>query len=70
MASPSTCDCVRPDERPDMTCGRCGMRRLGDDLTPEQFADLVAELVGPRDGFPSGLVRVRGRKRPRSVRLR
>lgn len=71
MAAPSTCVCAQPDELPDMTCGACHLRRLGDDLNHEQFADLVRglwlTLVTP--SHPEAKMRRRGgRMGPRALR--
>jgi hypothetical protein len=69
----TTCSCVHPIEDPDGMCGRCRRRRLGEDLSPRQFAELVEMLerlfAAPfedddRADRPARLVRVRGRKRP------
>lgn len=68
------CGCESPEELPDQTCGRCGLRRLGDDITAEQFKTLVDVLAhafavgdSPAERYPL-FRRMRGRKRPRDRR--
>jgi hypothetical protein len=62
---------VRPDERADGSCGKCGKRRLGDDLNLEQLVELTqmmtARLPEEDDRRPM-YTTVRNRTRPRTVR--
>lgn len=65
------CGCLKPIELPDMKCGRCGCRRLGDDLTPEQMQDLILALTTVlADDERVFLRRVKGRLRPSETVLR
>jgi hypothetical protein len=63
------CGCMKPVNLPDMMCGRCGLRRIGDDLTPEQLqvlTDTLSAALVAADGDRRVLLkRVKGRKRPR-----
>lgn len=70
MAS-TICDCLAPVELADMSCGACGLRRLGDDLTSGQVHALAVALTAHFEGTadrPVFLRRVKGRKRPRDWR--
>jgi len=58
---------MAPIELPDGMCGACGLRRLGDDITDEQVAELADALVRFfREDFErlQILRRRHGRKRP------
>ena len=63
------CGCVTPDERPDGFCGVCKLRRLGDDLTRRQTAELAVALT-PVLGEPARDDRTPGLHRRHHGRLR
>lgn len=57
---------MRPVELAGLRCGRCGFRRLGDDLTPAQMESLVGALAALFESEERRQVlrRWHGRKRP------
>jgi hypothetical protein len=68
MSFQSICGCLKPVELADLRCGACGLRRLGDDLTPAQLHDLTEVLTAMFASLSERRVflkRVRGRRRPR-----